>query len=132
MNNLDDFYQEANSFPLNENKILSFYSNPEIIESWDNIYDYISSIGYVISSQIVFIRSRKALGYRQLRTLSLIIHDIIKPIKKDWGNKTRDELLEYIKENYSFLYSVSRTKKMIQDFFPIDIVNEEGLIIKTK
>lgn len=132
MNDLDDFYQKANSSPLNERIILGFYSKPEIIESWTNIYDYISSIGYVISSQIVFVKSRKALGYIQLRTLSLIMHDIIKPIKGEWENKTSDELRNYIKKQFSLLYSVSRTKKMIQNYFPIDIVNEEGLIINTK
>lgn len=132
MNNIDDFYQKANDFLLNEEKILIFYSDPEIIKSWNNIYDFISSIGYVISSQIVFIKSRKALGYKQLRTLSLIMHDIIKPIKGEWETKSFDELQNYIREQFSSLYSVSRTKKMIQYYFPIDIVNEEGLILKTK
>lgn len=130
MDSLDELYEKANAFPLNEKTILSFYSKPEIIESWNNIYDFISSIGYVISSQIVFVRSRKALGYIQLRTLSLIIHDIIKPIKNEWEAKTSDELQNYIREHFSSLYSVSRTKKMIQSYFPIDIINEEGLIIK--
>ena len=130
MDSLDELYEKANAFPLNEKTILSFYSKPEIIESWNNIYDFISSIGYVISSQIVFVRSRKALGYIQLRTLSLIIHDIIKPIKNEWEAKTSDELHNYIREHFSSLYSVSRTKKMIQSYFPIDIINEEGLIIK--
>ena len=132
MNSLDELYQKANAFPLNERIILDFYSNPEIIESWNNIYDFISSIGYGISSQIVFVRSRKALGYVQLRTLSLIMHDIIKPIKAEWGIKSVDEMRDYIRGQFSSLYSVSRTKKMVQNFYPIDVVNEEGLIIKNK
>ena len=52
------------------------------------------------------------------------------PIKKEWESYTTDEIINYIKEHFSSLYSVSRTKKMIQDYFPIDIVNEEGIIIK--
>ena len=130
MNELDEFYQKANSFPLNERIILDFYSKLEIIKSWNHIYDFISSIGYVVSSQIVFVRNRKALNYMQLRTLSLIMNDIIKPIKGEWENTTSDELQNYIKEQFSSLYSVSRTKKMIQNFFPIEVINKEGIIIK--
>ena len=124
------FYKKANEFPLNEGIILNFYSTPEIVDSWNNIYDFVSSIGYVIASQIVFIRSRKAIGFIQLRSLSLIMHDIIKPIKQEWENKTPDELVSYIKNRFSTLYSVSRTKKMVQFYFPIDKVNEDGVIIK--
>ena len=124
------FYKKANEFPLNERIILNFYSNQEIVDSWNNIYDFVSSIGYVIASQIVFIRSRRAIGFIQLRSLSLIIHDIIKPIKQEWEYKTPDELVSYIKDRFSTLYSVSRTKKMVQFYFPIDNVKEDGVIIK--
>lgn len=129
MESLNDFYQRANDFALNEKIILNFYSNQEVVDSWNNIYDFVSSIGYVIASQIVFVRSRKALGFIQLRSLSLIIHDIIKPIKQEWENKSPDEIVSYIKESFSALYSVSRTKKIVQCYFPIDNVNEKGLII---
>lgn len=132
MNSLDDFYQEANDFLLNENDIISFYSSSEIIELWNNIYDFVSSLGYVIALQIAFAKRRKSLRYIRLRSLSLIINDIIKPIKDDLENKSTDEVVNYIKSHFSSLYSVFRTKKMVQDYFPIDIVNEEGLIIKTK
>ncbi len=130
MKSLDDLYQEAYDYLLNEEEIIGFYSAPEIVESWNNIYDFISSIGYVISSQIIFVRRRKTLGYIHLRSLSLIINEIIKPIKSDWDKKSRDDILTYIKEQFSSLYSVSRTKKMIQNYFPINLVAEDGLIIK--
>lgn len=56
MKSLDDLYQEAYDYLLNEEEIIGFYSAPEIVESWNNIYDFIASIGYVISSQIIFVR----------------------------------------------------------------------------
>ena len=132
MNSLDYIYQEANEFLLKEDEIISFYSSPDISESWNNIYDFVSSLGYVITLQIVIAKRRKSLRYIKLRSLSLIINDIIKPIKDDIENMSTNEVVNYIKVHFSSLYSVFRTKKMVQGYFPIDIVNEEGLIIKTK
>ena len=127
---IDDFYQEANNYLINENEIISFYSNSEIQESWDNIYDFVSSLGYVIAIQISFAKRRKSLRYIRLRSLSLIINDITKPIKNDLEKKSTDEVIDYIKSHFSSLYSVYRTKLIVQDYFPIENVNEEGLIIK--
>jgi hypothetical protein len=127
---LQNLYDDANSFLVTEKEIIKVFNSQNIINSWTNVYDFLTSLFYVIIIQLSFVKQRKALRYLMLRNLGAIAEKIKKEYEETLNLDDREKCLNNLKSILRTLYCVKEVKRLARDFSITSYIDEQGNILR--